>query len=610
MIDTLYYIALILVFIRITSFLITSQIFFPPGVPNAVKIFLPGVLSYLIMPGIDYKAVSAVTSNYILASYIINEALTGVVLGFITNLCFMACRMVGQLVDIQIGFGMLTQFDPTTQANETAFERMMYWLGVVVFFAIDGQQLLIKSVIDSFNVIGIGKFIINQKSVYSILDVFIKFFSMGLRIAIPIVLVLLLTDIVMSLVSRSVPQINVMILGLPVKLLLGFSCIMILLPTFIKYFAYLFNMIPDTLKTFYKTVPLMIVFAADDKTEEATPKKKSEARKKGQIARSKEVNLTFTLVASTLVIELLSGYVITSLSNLFAIFLGNYLKTQLTVKSVAFLLVNAALKAALILLPIVIPIMVFGVLGNFIQGGILLTGEPLKPKLSKINPIEGFKRMFSSRSLGELVKDSAIVIILGYVGYNFIMSNMTSILNMTSLKINQIPISFSKLIGSIFFKVSLIMVIIAAIDYFFQRYRFNKDLKMTKQEVKEEFKQEEGDPLIKGKIRQKQREMSTKRMMQSVPNATVVVTNPTHLAVALRYEEGENGAPVVVAKGADRVAIRIKEIAKENDVPIIENKPLARLIYKEVEVDSEIPADMYQVVAEVLAVVLRMKKKK
>jgi flagellar biosynthetic protein FliR/FlhB len=161
---------------------------------------------------------------------------------------------------------------------------------------------------------------------------------------------------------------------------------------------------------------------------------------------------------------------------------------------------------------------------------------------------------------------------------------------------------------SIFFKITIIMVTIALIDYIYQRYQHNKDLKMTKQEIKEEFKQDEGDPQIKGKIKQKQREMAMRRMMQEVPKATVVVTNPTHISVALRYEEGQE-APKVVAKGADSIALKIKEMAKENDVPIIENKPLARMMYAQVEINEEIPVDMYKAVAEILALVYKLKKK-
>lgn len=215
--------------------------------------------------------------------------------------------------------------------------------------------------------------------------------------------------------------------------------------------------------------------------------------------------------------------------------------------------------------------------------------------------------MFSARTVVELIKDISLVSIVGYVGFKFLKDNYSAIINLNNLRFHILLEAFGKFAFSIFFKITLIMVVIALADFIFQKRQFKKDMKMTKQEIKEEFKQMEGDPQIKGKIKQKQREMAMKRMMQSVPDATVVITNPTHFAVALRYKDGIDSAPRLVAKGADYVAIKIKEKAKDSDVPIVENKPLARLIYNEVELDSEIPVEMYQAVAEILAVVMKLK---
>jgi len=193
--------------------------------------------------------------------------------------------------------------------------------------------------------------------------------------------------------------------------------------------------------------------------------------------------------------------------------------------------------------------------------------------------------------------------------YDFIKSNYLSIMNYGSLKVEAMLPAFGSLVIEIFFIISIIMLIISVSDYAYQRYKHNKDLKMSMQEIKEEYKQQEGDPQLKSKIRQKQREMASSRMMQQVPDATVVITNPTHLSIAIKYEQGGDGAPIVVAKGADNIAMKIREIAKENDIPIIENKPLARLIYKELDVGSEIPTDMYQAVAEILALVYKLKER-
>jgi flagellar biosynthetic protein FliR/FlhB len=463
---------------------------------------------------------------------------------------------------------------------------------------------------ESYKVIGIGKFILNQQSIMLVFKAFIEFFAIGLKISIPIVLIILITDITLGLIGRSVPSLNIMILGLPIKILVGLIGFMFALPFIVKVMVSTFDGTGDLFKSLFKVLTVVFIFASEDKTEEATPKKKNEARKKGQVARSKEVNLALTLLASTLVIITLGVYVGNSFKSTIITFLSSYLNMELnynTLKSITFI---AVWRIAMVFLPVVIPITVFGVLANYIQVGFMFTGEPIKPQLSKLNPLKGLKRMFSMRTLVESVKNIIIVILLCYIGYSFVRDNFSYILTIGNLKVGEIPTSFGKIVINIFFKVTIVMIIIALIDYIYQRYLYNKELKMTKQEVKEEYKQQEGDPQIKSKIKQKQRKMASRRMMQAVPSATVVVTNPTHIAVALKYEEEKSAAPILVAKGADAVAIKIKEIAKENDVPIIENRSLARLIYEKVELDSEIPDDMYQAVAEILALVYKLKKRK
>ena len=262
-----------------------------------------------------------------------------------------------------------------------------------------------------------------------------------------------------------------------------------------------------------------------------------------------------------------------------------------------------------IFLPIGLLIMVFGIIGNLIQTGLMFVGEGLKPQISKLNPINGFKNMFSLKALGNLVKSIVIIVVLFNIGYSFLEKNFEGIIKSGDIYLPFLLDTIIELIKGLLGRICLAVVVIAIIDYVYQRYTHNKELKMTKQEVKEEYKQMEGDPHIKGKIKQKQREMANQRMMQSVPSAAVIVTNPTHISIAIRYERGKDTTPVVVAKGADNIAFKIREIAKEHDIPIIENKPLARLIYKEVEINQEIPEEMYQAVAEVLVAVYKIKNK-
>ncbi|SCN21319.1 Flagellar biosynthetic protein FlhB [Clostridium sp. N3C] len=574
-----------------------------------MKVFIAGILSFVIAPTINTTSLLEVNNNIYLITFIVNEVIAGLLMGLVTNTAFNIMKMAGQLMDTHVGLGMINLLDPNTNTNSTLIENLFYWISLMIFFLIDGHHLLIKLLIQSFNSIGLGQSVLSLGSISVAIDSIINYFTIGLKIAIPIVLIILITDIVLGLVSRTVPQLNIMILGLPVKLLVGLTAIMLALPVIFKGIVLAFDKLPDIFKDLFKAVPLVFVFASEEKTEEATPKKKSDARKKGQVARSKEVSLALTLVTSTILISVLGGYVGNNFQATLTYFL-TYDLTEFSLESLKALTVTVIYRIGMIILPIAFPIMIMGVAANYIQTGFLFTGEPLKPKFSKLNPINGFKRMFSSRTVVELIKEIIMVSIVGYIGYSFLMDKIKDILNIGFLSVNAIPKEFGNIVIDIFLKISIFMVVVAAVDYFYQWRMFKKDLKMTKQEIKEEYKQSEGDPQIKSKIKQKQREIASRRMMASVPDATVVITNPTHIAVALKYEEGGKSAPKVVAKGTDYIAIKIKELAKESDVPIIENKPLARLIFEKVELEQEIPVDMYQAVAEILAVVYKMKKKK
>lgn len=254
--------------------------------------------------------------------------------------------------------------------------------------------------------------------------------------------------------------------------------------------------------------------------------------------------------------------------------------------------------------------MIAGVVASLIQSGFLVVKDAIKPSFGKLNPINGFKNMFSKKALVELVKNLILISIVIYIAYSYVKDNFNKIMQVGNIYLPTLGTEVKSLLVGIFIKICILLVVIAIIDYVVQYILFQKDIRMTKQEIKEEYKQMEGDPQIKSKIKQKQREMSQRRMMQSVGDATVVITNPTHLAVAIKYIEGESEAPKVVAKGADAIAIKIKEKALESKVPIIENKPLARMIYETVDIDKEIPQDMYQAVAEVLAMIYKLNKKK
>ncbi|WP_164967544.1 fused FliR family export protein/FlhB family type III secretion system protein [Clostridium tetani] len=609
MMDVAFFTAVIMVFLRLIGFFTVTPVFFPKGTPAILKVAFTLILSYMLVPGIDYSQISNINNTMVFITNCSSKIITGLALGFMTQLCFMAIRLGGNYMDIQVGFSMVSMLDPNTSSNSTLIERLLYWTGLILFFMVDGHHMLITQLIDSFNAVTIGRFILNQETASIIIEVFIQFFIMGLKIAIPIVLIIIIAELTLGLVGRAVPQLNVMILGLPLKIIVGLATLILAMPIIFKLIATGFSNIPEAFKGFFRGVPpILFIFASEDKTEEATPHKLQEARKKGQVAKSKEVGLAFTLLMSTLVISFLGQYAIENLQNVMTAFLKDFMGMELNYKNLFYISLTIVMRSALIILPLIIPIMIMGIFANFIQTGFIFTKETLKPDIKKLNPVNGFKKIFSTRTLVELVKDLALVNVVGYVGYRFLKKNYIEILNLNNLRFPIMLKAFKGIAVKAFFNITLVMIFIAVGDFIFQKKKYKKDMKMSKQEVKEEFKQQEGDPQIKGKIRQKQREMAMRRMMQSVPDATVVITNPTHIAVALKYEEGKGQAPMLVAKGADYVAYKIKEKAKESKVPIIENRPLARMIYEKVELEEEIPVEMYEAVAEILAFVFKFNK--
>jgi len=600
-----------MIFFRVTSLIFSVQAFFPTDTPALLKIGLSAVISMIITPLVSIGSALQVNDMLQLVPLITKEIFVGLSMGYIINLIFSISQMAGQMMDFSIGFSMMTLFDPISSENLSVMGRVLYWLSLIVYILVDGHLVAVRALIDSFNVVAIGSFTFIPEHATYMIHVIIEFFAIGLKIAIPIILVLLVTELVIGLVSRIMPQLNAMILGMPIKLLVGLSAFGILLPVIMKLIAANFGRVNEIFNQYFNIIPFLVLFVASDsgeKTEEATPKKKKDAREKGQVVKSQELTSSITLMVATLTLVIIGNYSIDKMKETLILFLHYYPNFVLNNQSFNGILINSVIRIFMIFLPVAVPIMVMGVVANVAQTGKVLTTETLKPKLDKINPLNGFKRMFSIKSAVDLLKKLLIIVIVGYVGYKFIKENYYTILNYTNYKVDAIIIELGSLITNIFTKVTLVLVAIGIIDYVYQRYQFNKDLRMSKQEIKEEFKQQEGDQQIKGKIKQKQREMAMGRMMQAVPDATVVITNPTHLAIAIKYEDKEKKAPMVVAKGADNVAIKIKEIALENKVPIIENKPLARLMYSEVEIDEEIPYEMYQAVAEILVMVLKLKK--
>lgn len=349
---------------------------------------------------------------------------------------------------------------------------------------------------------------------------------------------------------------------------------------------------------------------AGEKTEQPTSKKLLDSKKKGQVAKSQDLNAAIILLVCAILMALIANSSIEKICGFLYTCFTEYIHYDLNdsmMRSLFGIYMYNFFRVTGMTFAIV---MVMGVTANLVQSGFLFSIEPLKPSLNKLNPIEGFKNLFSKRALFNLLKTLLKFIFIGVVAFDFVKDNIDKILAASGVGIYGLFPFIKDIIFQLTVRVIAIMLLLGILDFVFQKYDYKKRLRMTKHEVKEEWKQSEGDPMIRSKRKQKQREISMNRMMAAVSDATVVVTNPTHLAIALRYEETIDEVPIVVGKGADYVAGKIREAAKENKIPIIENKPLAQVLYKQVDLGEEVPPSLYQAVAEILAIVMKIKKRR
>lgn len=349
-----------------------------------------------------------------------------------------------------------------------------------------------------------------------------------------------------------------------------------------------------------------------EKTETATAKKRKDARQKGQVMKSAEIVTALVLLAAFFMLKICGGLIYGGITRFSRHILVEYAPSfgDLTARAMLGLYLDAGIAFLLSAGPVMAVAGAVAFAANAAQVGFQFTAEPLRFKPDRLNPVAGFKRMFSSRSLFNLLKSSVKVLIVGYVAYSFINGKLPELTVLLGANIRVIERNGFELIFSLAFRICAAILALAVVDYAWQWRQYERDLKMTKQEVKEEYKQMEGDPKIKAKIKEKQRRISMQRMMSDVPKADVVITNPTHYAVAVKYDLAIADAPVVLAKGQGYVALRIRGLAEDNAVPIVENKPLARTLFETVDVGAKIPAELYHAVAEVLAFVYNVKNKK
>src|SRR5471030_188816 len=310
MIDISYFLTLFLITLRISAYFFSTGVFFPSGTPAILKGSLALIISFGIISGVDSSTINNINNNYLLAFYAISEIMTGLILGFITNLVFQAVRLAGSWMDIHAGFSMISIVDPTSRTSVTLLGNLSYFISVAFFFIIDGDHIIIKSLIESINIIPIGKTIVYQESIMAVMKTIFDYFALGVKIAIPLVLIIVVTDVCLGLISRTVPSIPVMIFGVPIKNAVGLMTYIILLPLMMKLIGTAIYNLPNIFQGIYNlipVVPLALIFASDDKTEEATHKKQGESRNKGQIARSKDVTVAISMVTITILISALWG---------------------------------------------------------------------------------------------------------------------------------------------------------------------------------------------------------------------------------------------------------------------------------------------------------------
>ncbi|HET7616479.1 MAG TPA: flagellar biosynthesis protein FlhB [Bacillales bacterium] len=348
---------------------------------------------------------------------------------------------------------------------------------------------------------------------------------------------------------------------------------------------------------------------SQEKTERATEKKRQDSRKKGQVAKSGDVNTALILLLVFMFLTFFGASLVQGMLKIMRDALTEFTLMDVTESSIQQMFVTMSVLSAKAAGPIVFVAFVAAVATNYLQVGFLFSTEAVQMKLDRLNPIQGAKKIFSVRALVELAKSILKISMIGIVAFGFLWFQKDKVIRLGRLSPATAAADLGKFITEMGILVAVMLILVSIVDYVYQRFDYEKNLRMSKQEVKDERKNIDGDPKIKAKIRQKQQQMAMSRMMQEVPNADVIITNPTHYAVALKYDDGKMDAPVVAAKGADYVALKIKEIAAENDVVTLENRPLAQSLYKHAEIGQAIPESFFKAVAEILAYVYRLKHK-
>jgi len=345
---------------------------------------------------------------------------------------------------------------------------------------------------------------------------------------------------------------------------------------------------------------------AGEKTEDATPKRRRESREEGQVAKSQDLSMAFTLLFSFIILFFLINNMIDKICEFMIKFLSDYMLLTLDIRTFHNLLIETMQLGFEVVAPIMIVIAIMGSAIGIFQVGFLFTPKVIQPEVSKLNPISGLQQIFSKRTVVEFLKSLLKIAIIGGIAFFTIKGSLAQLVLVGKMGIQESIALIGDIIYSLAMKISLVLIILGIGDFMYQKWAHEQELKMTKQEVKEERKQMEGSPEVQKRIKEEQQKLATKRMMSDIPEADVVITNPTHIAVAIKFDMETMVAPLVIGKGKGEIAQKIKEKAKEHDIKVVEEKPLARSLYSEVEIGEEIPAELYQAVAEILAYVYQL----
>ena len=599
---------LILIIIRVTSFISVSQVFFPKGTHNLFKIAFSIMFSFVLFPvvaqTISIEILNAV--HYIVLVF--SEFLIGILIGIFANLLFNMFSGIGSILDSQGGFSSSQILDPLLNENTSLIERFFYWISLTTFIIFNGHYYFVRAIIFSYEKINIGELKFLDGFVNSFVETILIIFKSAFMIIIPIVIILIFIDIILGIISRIIPKINMIVVSFPFKIIVTIALLIVSVKFIFGRFLSLYADFNELIFKLLSFAPILFV-CSDDKTEEPTPHKLKKTREGGNVAKSQFLVSAISFIG-IIVIILVGGLILNELKNIMIYFFRDGISYNYSVYDVINI---CRFISGKVLILVVVPGIIFivlAVISNIIQTGFLVTPKALKPNFKAFNVVNNVKNIFNIKALFELVRDLLVVIILCYISYDFIASNLQEFFRISNLRVNYSFSSMVPLLISIFSKIFMVIAIIGVIDFGIEKFRYKKKLKMTKQEVKEEFKQMEGDPEVKAQIKQKGKQIIMQNIRSNIKNSSVVITNPTHISVVLKYKQSEDSVPKLTAKGVDHMAFKIREIAQELDIPIIENKMLARFIYKNVELNQEIPQEIYKAVADILTYIYRFNNKR